>query len=179
LEGAETQPRGLCGIFSGWGSTAEPERWTAVYTPVGVTEYGDLLCGHLEPEDYASCVNRIWEHYRESARKRPERGDSTSGPFAVVVWDEVFLGHYWSDPFSAAFQVSNDRLVCRGAYSILHGAQEPVFDVSCDNGKHGKADIVLDRTGRNGIGRVYMDDGTVGKVVFGQATVGGALGREL
>jgi hypothetical protein len=92
-----------------------------------------------------------------------------------VVWDEVFLGSYWSDPFSASFRVSNDRLTCRGSYSALFGDHEPIFDVTCDNGKHGKADIVLDRSGRNGIGRVYMDDGVVGKVVFGHATVGGAI----
>ena len=175
FEGTGNRPSGFCGIFSGFGTMDQPERLTAAYSPVSVSEYGALLCGHLEPEDYASCVNQIWEHYRETDRAGPAPGDSTSGPFAVVVWDEVFLGSYWSDLFSASFSVSNDRLSCRGSYSALRGDTETVFDVTCDNGKHGKAAIVRDRSGGNGIGRVRMDDGAVGKVVFGHATVGGAL----
>ena len=175
FDGTGPQHSGMCGIFSGFGTTDAPERWTAVYSPAGVSEYGDLLCGHLEPEEYATCVNDIWDHYRRSERRTPEPGESTSGPFAVVVWGEVFLGSYRSDPFSAGFRVSNDRLSCRGADNAFLGSANAVFDVYCDNGKRGKADIVLDRDGRNGIGQVIMDDGTVGKVVFGHATVGGAL----
>ena len=166
---------GFCGIFSGWGTKNEPERWTAVYSPVGVGEYGELLCGHVEPEEYATCVNRIWAFWREAQREPRRSGQSLAGPFAVVVWDEVFLGSYRSDLFSASFRVSNDRLSCTGSYSALYGKQRPIFDVNCDNGSHGEADIVLDRTGRNGIGRVYMDDGSEGKIVFGHETVGGAL----
>jgi hypothetical protein len=175
MDETESRPWGYCGIFSGYGTTEEPERLSAVYTPISVSEYGDLLCGHLAPEDYASCVNRIWDHYRQANREPSEPGDSSSGPFAVVVWGEVFLGSYWSDPFSASFSVSNGRLACRGSYNAFFGDKEAVFDVLCDNGKHGKAQMVRDRSGRNGIGRVYMDDGIVGKVVFGHATVGGAL----
>ena len=175
FEGTAGKSSGFCGIFSGFGTKDEPERLSAVYTPVGVGEYGELLCGHLEPEDYATCVNRIWAHWREAQRETPQPNESTSGPFAVVVWDEIFLGSYRSDPFSASFRVSNDRLSCTGSYSALFGKQRPVFDVHCDNGTQGEAEIVLDRTGSNGIGRVYMDDGTEGKIVFGHQTVGGAL----
>lgn len=179
FEGTANKPSDLCAIsiFSGFGSVEEPLRWTAAYSPVGVSEYGELLCGHVDQEEYSSCVNRIWDHYRESQRRTPEPGESTSGPFAVVVWNEIFLGSYWSDPFSASFQVTSEHSgqVCRGSYSALRGDTRAVFDVNCDNGNHGKADIVLDRSGRNGIGRVYMDDGAVGNIVFGHATVGGAL----
>lgn len=175
FEGSDYRPSGFCGIFSGYGTMDQPDRLSAAYTPVGVSEYGDLLCGHVEPEEYASCVNQIWDHYRETDQKTFENQSSTSGPFAVVVWGEIFLGSYWSDAFSASFQVSNDRMSCRGSYNAFFGATEPVFDVSCDNGKRGKARIVRDREGRNGIGRVVMNDGTVGKIVFGYATVGGAL----
>ncbi len=43
FDGTANQPSGLCGIFSGFGTTAEPERWGAVYSPVTVEEYGELL----------------------------------------------------------------------------------------------------------------------------------------
>ena len=177
FEGVANKPSEFCGIFSGFGTIEQPERWTAAYSPVGVSAYGQLLCGHVDQEEYATCVNRIWAFYRESMRRNPEPGESTSGPFAVVVWDELFLGSYWSDPFSASFQVSSEQsgLTCRGSYSALRGDTKAVFDVNCDNGEHGHADIVLDRSGRNGIGGVYMDDGTVGNIVFGHSTVGGAL----
>jgi hypothetical protein len=173
FEGTANRPSGLCGIFSGYGTMDEPDRWAALYSPVGVAEYGDLLCGHLDLEDYSSCVNRVWGSYREELRRTPEPGRSTSGPFAVVVNDQLLLGSYWSDPFSASFSVSSDRVACRGSYSALHGDRRPVFDVSCDNGMRGRAEIVRDRSGRGGIGRVYMEDGEVGGVVFGPAVVSG------
>ena len=62
FEGTANEPSGLCGIFSGWGTMDEPDRWQALYSPVGASEYGELLCGHLELEDRASCVNRVWDH---------------------------------------------------------------------------------------------------------------------
>jgi len=179
FEGTANQPSEWCSIsiFSGFGTVEEPERWTAAYSPVSVSEYGELLCGHKEQEEYASCVNQIWAHYRETQRRDPEPGESTSGPFAVMIWNQLFLGSYWSDPFSASFQITGKRSgqVCRGSYSALRGDTRAVFDVDCDNGKHGKADIVLDRTGRNGIGRMYMDDGTRGDIVFGHANLDSAL----
>ncbi len=178
FEGTAGKPSEFCGIFSGFGTMKEPERWTAAYSPVGVSEYGNLICGHLPAEKYASCVNQVWAYYREWARKSEERPEeSTAGPFAAVVWDQVFLGSYWSDPFRAHFQVVHREtgLQCTGSYDALQGDKQAVFEVRCENGKRGWADIVLDRSGRNGIGRVYMDDGTVGKIVFGPATVGAAL----
>jgi hypothetical protein len=175
FEGSANQPSGLCGIFSGFGTMEEPDRFSAVYSPVGVHEYGDLLCGHLEVEDYASCVNRVWDHYRRSQREGAEPGDSTSGPFAMSLYDDVLLGDYWSDPFSGSFRVSGDRLSCRGSYNALFGSESSAFDVSCDNGRRGRAAMVRDRSGRNGIGRIYMDDGEQGSIVFGHDIVGGVL----
>jgi hypothetical protein len=173
FDGSENRPSGVCGIFSGFGTTEVPDRWGAVYSPVGVSEYGELLCGHLELEDYATCVNRVWAHYRERQRTPQAPGETTSGPFAVVVYDRILLGSYWSDPFSASFSVSDDGVTCRGSYSALYGDQKPVFDVTCDNGMRGKARIVRDRSGSNGIGGLEMDDGAQGRIVFGHATVGG------
>lgn len=168
-------PWGICGIFSGWGTTEEPDRWRAVYSPVSPSEYGELLCGHLDPGYYATCVNEIWSHYRESTRPARQKGSASSGPFAVILGPNVMLGSYRSDAFSGSFRVSDGSLSCRGTYNAFLGAKDAIFDVYCDNGKSGWADFVRDRSGRNGIGRVYLDDGSVGKIVFGYATVGGAL----
>ena len=70
--------------------------------------------------------------------------------------------------------MSNERLVCQGGYDAFAGDTQAVFQVRCNNGLKGKAQIVRDRNGRNGIGGLYMDDGTVGKIVFGPDTLGAA-----
>lgn len=163
----------LCGIFSGWGTTAEPERFDAVYTPISAAEYGEFLCKHLDIEQYASCVNRVEDFYRNSARDAGSQGSSNAGPFAVVVDREVFLGSYRSDPFSAYFRVSSGTKACRGSYNAFAGSSAPIFDVRCNNGRRGKANIVRSADGRNGIGVVYMEDGTKGTIVFGAAAVEG------
>lgn len=174
FDGTANQPTGFCGIFAGFGTTDEPERWGALYTPITVEEYGELLCGHLDPADYATCVNRTWAHYRQAQRQPNLPGESTSGPFAVVVGNEILLGTYWSQPFAAHFRVSNERLVCQGGYDAFAGDTQAVFQVRCNNGLKGKAQMVRDRNGRNGIGGIYMDDGTTGKIVFGPDTLGAA-----
>jgi hypothetical protein len=86
--------------------------------------------------------------------------------------EEVLFGSYRSDPFSAAFRVSNSQRGCRGSYNALQGSIDATFDVICSNGQRGEADIVLDRDGRSGIGGVYMDDGTPGRIVFGRRVDG-------
>jgi hypothetical protein len=175
FDGTANQPSGLCGIFSGFGTTEEPERWGAVYSPVTVKEYGELLCGRLDPVDYATCVNRIWDHYRQAQRQPDVPGESTSGPIAVVVGPELLLGTYSSQPFAASFRVNNERIACQGSYNAFEGDTRSQFHVRCDNGGRGWAEIVRDRHGRDGIGGLYMDDGTLGMIVFGHHTLGAAI----
>lgn len=178
FEGTTNKPSEFCGIFSGFGTIQQPERWTAAYSPVTVSEYGELVCAQVEQEQRASCINLVWNHYRQAQRKTPDFGESTSGPFAIVIRDDLLLGSYRSDPFSADFEVKSQQhagLGCRGRYSALDGDTKAQFAVTCDNGQQGHADIVLDRYGRNGIGKLYLTDGTVGNIVFGHTTVGGAL----
>ena len=165
FDGTANQPTGFCGIFAGFGTTDEPERWGALYTPITVEEYGELLCGRLDPADYATCVNRTWAHYRQAQRQPNLPGESTSGPFAVVVGNEILLGTYWSQPFAAHFRVSNERLVCQGGYDAFAGDTQAVFQVRCNNGLKGKAQMVRDRNGRNGIGGIYMKNKVQAKLI--------------
>lgn len=171
LTGTDRETNGLCGIFSGWGTLEEPDRFQAVYTPVSPAEIGERLCRGVELEDYASCINQTVDYYREASREPPPRGAATAGPFAMELNGRLYLGTYDSDPFSAYFRVADGTSVCRGAYNALAGDTEAVFEVRCDDGRRGTADIVLDRKGRNGIGGVVMDDGTRGDIVFGHGAV--------
>lgn len=157
----------VCAIFSGWGTKEEPDRFGAVYTPVSVVDYRKILCSGVDIEDYATCANRVEDYYRESLQTGEQPGDATSGPFAVLLDDTLYLGSYRSDVFRASFQVESDTNSCRGAYSAFRGDKEPVFDIRCEDGMRGQGRMVLDRYGSDGIGMVEMDDGTQGRIVFG------------
>jgi hypothetical protein len=157
----------VCGIFSGWGTREEPERSEAVYTPVTVSEYSRYVCGLVDIEDYATCANRVETHYLDTLETGTPPGSSTSGPFAVLLDNEIYVGSYRSDPFSGSFRVSNGTNGCKGSYNAISGDAGPVFKVWCDNGERGTARMVPDRYGRDGIGVVMMDDGTEGTIVFG------------
>jgi hypothetical protein len=168
----------VCGIFSGWGTKEQPPRSEAVYTPVTVDEYARYLCGLVNIEDYATCANRVEALYRRSLEAEDPSGNSTSGPFAVLLENQMYVGSYRSDPFSASFSVSNGKTGCKGSYNALYGDSEPVFKVRCDNGRRGTGRMVRDRYGRDGIGIVMMDGGAQGKIVFGPR-IGGAAGSAM
>lgn len=157
----------VCGIFSGWGTKVQPERSEALYTPVTAAEYSRYICGLVDIEDYATCANRVERLYRDSLDDRNPQGDSASGPFAVLFEDDLYVGSYRSDAFSASFRVSSGSRICKGSYNAIYGDEDAVFDVWCDNGARGKARMVRDRYGRDGIGVVTMDDGAEGRIVFG------------
>jgi hypothetical protein len=167
VNGQEWGDTSVCGIFSGWGTTEQPDRSEALYTPVTAEEYTRYVCGHVDIKDFATCANRVEKYYRESLAQPIQPGDSTSGPFAVLLDDDLFVGTYRSDAFSASFRVSDEKNSCEGSYNAIHGDADAVFDVWCDNGDRGRARMVRDRYGRDGIGVVMMDNGTQGTIVFG------------
>jgi len=170
--GQEWGDTSVCGIFSGWGTREQPERSEALYTPVTVDEYAKYLCSAVDIEDYATCANRLQKSYDESLENPLPYGSSTtSGPFAFVLENVLYTGSYRSDPFSASFRVSSDVTGCKGSYNALQGDTDAVFKVWCDNGQRGKARMVRDRNGRNGIGVVIMDDGAQGRLVFGPGLI--------
>jgi len=157
-----------CDIFSGYGTAKEPDRYRALYTPVTANEYARILCEDKEIEQYASCMNQVRDFAQRLRGGSSRVGSSTSGPFAMKIGGNIYLGSYAWAPFDAWFRVSDgDGRVCRGSYSAFKGDTEPVFDVVCDSGLRGKADIVSGRDGRNGIGYVEMTDGTKGRILYG------------
>ena len=167
IDAQEWGDTSICGIFSGWGTREQPERSEALYTPVTTAEYSADLCGMVDIEDYATCANRVEKFYRESLDNPVAPGSATTGPFAVLLDKELYVGSYRSDPFSASFRVSSGANSCRGSYNAIYGDKEAVFKVWCDDGGRGRARMVRDRYGRDGIGVVMMDDGTEGRIVFG------------
>jgi len=167
VDGKEWGDTSVCGIFSGWGRRDQPERSEALYTPVSLTEYTRYLCSGVDIQDYATCANRVDEFYRGSLDNPVQPGNSTSGPFAVSFENELYVGSYRSDPFSASFRVSSGSNSCKGSYNAIYGDKDAVFRVWCDNGERGKARMVRDRYGRDGIGVITMEDGSQGRVIFG------------
>lgn len=167
VDGQEWGDTSVCGMFSGWGTTRWPDRAEALYTPVTAAEYTRYLCGHIDIRNYATCANRVDEFYRDSVNDPISPGSSTSGPFAVLLQDDLMIGSYRSDPFSASFRVSSDSNACQGSYNAIYGDSDRVFKVWCDNGETGSARMVRDRYGRDGIGVVTLDDGVEGRLVFG------------
>lgn len=144
-------------------------------TMVEPMDYARTLCETVPRDEFSTCASRVLDHYRESARITDVPfGYSTSGPFAMVVADQIYLGRYRSDPFSAAFEVAHGSDVCRGSYNAVAGSPDAILGVRCDDGRTGTADLVLDQGGRNGIGTVHFDDGTRGRIVFGHGAAGAA-----
>jgi hypothetical protein len=142
-------------------------------TMVQPIDYARTLCDTLPLEEYSACASRVLDHYREDSWvTNVPPGHSTSGPFAIVADNRVYLGHYSSNPFHAEFRVADGGDVCRGAYDALAGSRDAIFDVRCDDGRIGIADLVLDQRGRNGTGTVDFSDGTRGEIVFGHGAVG-------
>lgn len=146
-----------------------------ISTFVSPMDYGQRLCANVELEAYPSCLSNVLDYFEQPRADDVPPGQSTSGPFAVSMDGGLYLGTYSSTPpFAASFRVSNGPKSCRGAYNALTGSQDALFDVYCDDGRAGWADIVLDQSGRNGIGQLTLNDGTQGDIVFGYVPLGQA-----
>jgi hypothetical protein len=146
-----------------------------VFADVTPMDYARILC-RLEPmAERHTCMTSVIGHYRDNRDLDvPPTEAVTRGPFIAFIDDQLYRGNYVSNPFAAAFSVRNGGDICRGRYDALAGDTEPVFRLRCDDGREGRAQIVLDQTGRNGIGRLWMASGSTGDIVFGRAAVGGA-----
>lgn len=152
-----------------------PGHLGGISTSVSPEDYGDRLCRHLDLDDYPACLSQVLDYFDEPLADDIPPGQSTSGPFAVAMDGGLYMGTYQSlPPFSASFRVSNGPNGCRGSYNGLTGSQDALFDVYCDDGRAGWADIILDTDGRNGIGQLSLNDGTKGDIVFGYKPLGRA-----
>jgi len=155
-------------------SLVPPNHLGGISTSISPDEYGKRLCQHLDLEDYSACMSEVLEYF-ERPRPNEEPGDrSTAGPFAVMMGGEVYIGDYRTTLLKARFDVTNGRTDCRGRYDAFTVSNDALFDVYCSDGRSGWADIILDHDGRNGIGRIGLDDGTTGDIVFGYTALGQA-----
>ena len=152
-----------------------PSHLGGISASVSPEDYGDRLCRHLDLEDYPACLSQVLDYFDEPLADDIPSGQSTSGPFAVAMDGALYMGSYRSiPPFQASFRVANGAKSCRGSYDGLTGSQDALFDVYCDDGRAGWADIILDTDGRNGIGQLTLNDGTKGDIIFGYKPLGRA-----
>lgn len=174
---------GLGALFSGYilllssGCSTNPANrdYNMLYTDIDPLEYARILCRRISMQDRHTCLTSVIQHYHDTVDQELTPEQVVSGPFVVVLQDDLYRGNYVSQPFAAAFTVSNGVNVCRGRYNAFAGDTEAVFKVFCDDGSRGSANIMLDQRGRNGIGVLQMNDGTRGDIVFGYTAVGGAF----
>lgn len=144
-------------------------------TTVQPIEYAQTLCETVPRAEYSTCASRVLEHHRDWVWETDlPPGYSTSGPFAMVAANQLYLGSYVSNPFAAYFRASSGASTCRGSYNAFAGSRDAILDVRCSDGRTGTADLVLDQKGRNGIGEMIFDDGTSGRIVFGHGAAGTA-----
>lgn len=146
-----------------------------LFTRVHPIEYARILCSGIDMEDRHTCVTSVMQHYNEAKHRELTPDEVVNGPFVIVFGGVLYRGNYVSNPFASAFTVSNGYNVCRGRFNAFAGDTAPVFRVFCDDGSSGRARIMLDTEGRNGLGIIEMSDGTRGDIVFGHAAVGGAF----
>jgi len=158
---------------SGCGGNQNQVDYDLVFTEVEPIEYARILCATIPLGDRHTCMTAVVQHYREYRYDDRAPENVINGPFVMVIGDDLYRGSYVSQPFAAAFSVTSGATICRGRYNAFAGDTRAVFDVWCDDGSRGSANIILDRGGRNGIGEVTMDDGRRGRIVFGLAAVGG------
>lgn len=157
-----------CGVFM-------PGHVGGISTRVTPEDYGERLCQGVDLEAYPACLSNVLDYFDEPHADDVPSGHATAGPFAVAMDGGLYMGTYDSlPPFTASFRVSNGENACRGSYSPFTGSRDALFDVYCDDGRSGWADIILDTGGRNGIGQLSLNDGTTGDIVFGYTALGRA-----
>lgn len=165
---------GLSCLLAGCGLVS-PKHIGGISATVTPEDYAQRLCGHLDLEDYPSCLTQVLEYFERPRPNDLPPGHSTSGPFAVMMDGKVYMGTYGKDsPFNSSFRVANGNKSCRGSYSAFHGSADALFDVYCNDGRSGWADLIHDSSGRDGIGKIALDDGTKGEIVFGYTPLGRA-----
>jgi hypothetical protein len=158
---------GLGASLGGCG-TLLPGHFGGIATAVSPEDYAERLCGYLDLEDYPSCVGHVLDYFEQPiAQQTP--AEAAAGPFAVAMDGGLYMGSYSSTLFDGTFRVSNGANGCRGSFNVLSGSRDALYDVYCDDGRSGWADLILSQDGRNGIGQLALSDGAKGQIVFGYA----------
>jgi len=157
--------------LAGCSSDTSDRNYDLIFADIKPIDYARIQCRLIPIEDRHTCLTTSIQHYRDVMMEPIPRDQVTQGPMVAVVGEEIYRGRYVSNPFSAAFTVSSGYNVCRGRFDAVAGETRTIYDVYCDNGATGSANLVLDSSGSNGLGIVEMDDGTRGEIVFGPAAV--------
>ncbi len=161
--------------LAGCSASRAPVDLNLVFVEVTPMDYARILC-QLEPmTERHTCMTSVIDHYRDHRNRDVTPTEAVDGPFVAFIDNQLYRGSYVSNPFAAAFSVSNGKNICRGRYNAFAGDAEPIFRLRCNDGREGRAQIVLDQTGRNGIGKLWMASGLTGDIVFGYAAVGGGF----
>ena len=166
-------PAMVIGLAVGCAGNQGQVNYNLLFTDVEPIQYARILCRRIPMDAQYSCMTSVLAHYRATRFDEPDPSQVTNGPFVVVLDDDLYRGTYVSQPFAAAFTVSNEYNVCRGRYNAFAGDTRAQFRVRCDDGSTGRAQLILDIDGRNGIGELKLDDGRHGEIVFGYRAVGG------
>lgn len=150
-----------------------PGHFGSFATPVTPDDYGRRLCRHLAPEDYSACLSEVLDYFETPrADDLPYGRHSNTGPIALVLDQRVYLGRYEATPLATRFRVSHGNQYCQGGYDAFAGSTDAILDVRCSDGRRGRADLTSALDGRNGIGRLELEDGTQADIVFGYTALG-------
>ena len=163
----------VAGFAAGCTSNPAQLNYNLLFTDVQPLEYARILCRGISMHDRHTCMTSVLAHYHETRYDEPDPDQVVDGPLVVVFDDDLYRGSYVSNPFAAAFTVSNGYNVCRARYNAFAGDTKAQFRVHCDDGSSGFAKLILDIDGRNGIGKLELHDGRRGEIVFGHRAVGG------
>lgn len=157
------------------GCQPPPGHFMPFAAPVSPDEYGRRLCRHLELEDYSTCLNEVLDYFeRPTPNDLPYGRHSTAGPIALVLERRVYLGRYEGSPLVTRFRVTHGDQYCQGGYDAFAGATDAILAVRCSDGRRGRADMAASIDGRNGLGRLELEDGTQADIVFGYKALGQA-----
>ncbi len=163
---------GLC-LAAGCGGHGVQTDYDLLLTRVGPIDYARILCRGIALQDRHTCMTSVLQHHHDLRHAEPTPDAATAGPFVVVFDDDLYRGTYVSNPFVSAFTVSNGKNICRGRYDAFVGDTRADLRVRCDDGRTGRANLILDIDGRNGIGKLDLSDGRRGEIAFGHRAVGG------
>lgn len=163
----------VLGLVAGCGGHKGERDYNLLFTNIEPIEYARILCRGIEMQDQHTCMTSVLAHHRDTRFEDPDPSQVVGGPFVFVLEGDLYRGTYVSQPFAAAFTVSNGYNICRGRYNAFAGDRDAELAVRCDDGSTGFANIILDIDGRNGVGKIKLDDGRRGEIVFGHRAVGG------
>ncbi len=168
----------LSAIILGCAANRAPVDLNLVFVDVKPIDYARILCRLVPMNERHTCMTTVIAHYRDNRGRDIAPDEAVDGPLVAFIDNQLYQGSYVSNPLAAAFSITNGSNICRGRYSAFAGDTEPVFRFRCTDRREGRAQIVLDQTGRNGIGKLEMTNGSSGDIVFGHAAVGGLFAEQ-